>query len=238
MTGPSSGRDQINFDYSKTEWTRICSVVVKVRSEPLTDIERDALRIAADDYLYGLRRRRAGMPSRGTERKAWEKICKLIGNLQQAIETAADAHQKLQGSAAELPAFIVTEQMMAVVLGKAMPGPTMMTLDGRKRMVTLPFTLNFGAPIHVMTVSEINTFLSQMKITSRIRRWRAVGLVRVLSRRARAGPSHVLHMCSKSFGYGRIDLEGSSNSPLTQPVSPAECTDRWSTTWQRSVAPS
>ena len=84
------------------------------------------------------------MLSRGTERKAWEKVCKLIGNLQQAIETAAEAHQNLQGSAAELPAFMVTEQMMAAVLGKAMPGPTKVTVDGRKRMVTLPFTLNFG----------------------------------------------------------------------------------------------
>jgi hypothetical protein len=72
--------------YSDAEWAKIDSAVAWVRQEPLSKIERDALLIAADDYLVGKHSR---VPSRAQERKAWTKVSKKIAQLQQAINSAA-----------------------------------------------------------------------------------------------------------------------------------------------------
>ena len=48
MAPPANKRD---WDYTDAEWELISAAIKRVRSDPLSDTERDALRITAKSYI-------------------------------------------------------------------------------------------------------------------------------------------------------------------------------------------
>jgi hypothetical protein len=132
-----------SFDYSEDEWVRISAVVAKVRGDPLSAIERDALRITAEDYLAGIAEADNAVP-RSTERKAWEKVSLQIDGLQRAIDSASAASiANRSGSILEGGKWIVvTEDILTAVLGDSHP----------------------VRDVPAMTVCDVRVLLSQIKL--------------------------------------------------------------------------
>lgn len=67
------------WDYTDAEWEEICAAVKRVRPDPVSDTERKALRLTADDYIAGVR----DYPKRKTqanEQRAWKKASGLISD--------------------------------------------------------------------------------------------------------------------------------------------------------------
>jgi hypothetical protein len=155
-------RDRPGFDYTADEWARICTAIARVRPDPLSDIERDALRITADDYLYGLSRKDTPVPSRAAVRKAWVAVSELIGNLRYAVEAAAQAERLLSNDEDER-LIIVTEEILAAVHGRPQPPPITVPIlyEGQRTEQTIQFHPISGS--HTMTSSEVNILLSQIK---------------------------------------------------------------------------
>jgi hypothetical protein len=153
-----ASRDQINFDYSAKEWTDISCAVAKVRREPLSDIERDALRVTADDYLRDQREKRAGTSAvvkRRALARAWEKVGSKVAELKRAVEEiGVEGHP--------LGLFLVTDEMLCALQGLPAPAPNIVSAMGRE--ITVPFTVT--SKPRWMTAIEICAFLSQLKITA------------------------------------------------------------------------
>jgi hypothetical protein len=108
-----------DFDYTAQEWTRIHSAVARVRSERLSEVERDALLITAFDYLCGLQRKTSPIVVRRKERREWEKASELLGRLQHTLARIS-LMRKSEGYSGT-GEFAVSEQMKVALLGGEMP---------------------------------------------------------------------------------------------------------------------
>jgi hypothetical protein len=87
-------KDRPGVDYTEDQWAQVCVAVARVRRDPLGDIERDALRFAADDYLFGLSQKESTrLPLLTTERKAWKAASRSIENLQRALDAGTRAQR-------------------------------------------------------------------------------------------------------------------------------------------------
>jgi len=152
--------EQINFDYTPAEWGRISTAVARVRREPLSDIERDALRVTADDYLSEQRVWRSDQSAvamRGARRKAWEKIGRKIAELSRAVDELV----ALPGSQVDVDLlFFVTDEMRAALNGDPAPKPNVVTTRGRT--ITIPFT-NLT---RWMSADETRALLSQLRVSA------------------------------------------------------------------------
>jgi hypothetical protein len=148
-------------DYTEAEWSRIRSAIAKVRRDPLTDTECDALRITADDYLASLsQKKNTCVPSRAAERKAWEAVSQLIVKLQRALDAATQAHCRRNLGDARL--LFVTEEILAAVLGR--PQPPQKTVPIIYKGLWTERTIQFHPTgSHRMTSGEVNVLLSQIK---------------------------------------------------------------------------
>src|SRR5260370_27801409 len=90
-------KDRPSVDYTEDQWARICAAVARVRRDPLSDIERDALRFTADDYLYGLSQKEyTRLPLLKVQRKAWKAASDSIENLQRALDAGTRAQRSLR----------------------------------------------------------------------------------------------------------------------------------------------
>lgn len=84
------------WDYEDAQWAGICSAIKRVRTDPLSDAERDALRVAVDGYIAGPRYR-TERNAQARERRAWGKASRLILELKQAMELAAGIKDAILG---------------------------------------------------------------------------------------------------------------------------------------------
>jgi hypothetical protein len=148
-----------NWDYTETEWARICSVIKKVRPDPLNDTERYALRITANDYLADSRNRSNKRHTLAAERRQWERASKHISKLLDVIKVAVGIHNGLRRKR-DQQFFLVTQEIMAAVLGQQQPSPE--TIKIQEKQITVPFHVSRGS--HIMTVDELRILLSQLKV--------------------------------------------------------------------------
>src|SRR5262249_32328795 len=109
MTPPANVGD---WDYRDAEWERISAAIQRGRHDPLNDIERDALRIAANEYVVGSRNKSIKRHTSTAERKAWGKAYKMILESQRAIKRAAGITCALRGPERDWVFFPVSEQIM------------------------------------------------------------------------------------------------------------------------------
>jgi hypothetical protein len=141
--------DEINFDYSAKEWTDISCAIAKVRHEPLSDIERDALRITADDYLRGT------LPAvkRRALATAWGKVGSKVAELKRAFEELG-----IDGDSLGL--FLATNEKLCALQDLPRRKPNIISAIGRK--ITVPCTVT--SKRRLMTITEICAFLSKLEI--------------------------------------------------------------------------
>jgi hypothetical protein len=158
-------RDLINFDYSTPEWAAIEHVIAKARSDALSDIERDALRITAADYLRDQREWKTGQAApvkRRAQRKAWKNVASKVAELKRFVDEVAvlNSHPDML--------IFVTQEMLAAVEGRPAPKPKTerFFLKGREHAVTLPLTAPVDGPARWMSADQLCAFLSQIEFAA------------------------------------------------------------------------
>jgi hypothetical protein len=151
----------INWDYTDDDWVRISATIQRVRSDPLNDTERNALRIAANEYVVSSRNKSIKRQTWTAERKAWRNAYKMILESQRAIKRAAGITIARRRTA-DLLFFPVTEEIMAAVLGQLQPSPktTKIKVKGHWKEIAIP---HVSRDAHLMTADEVGVVLSQLK---------------------------------------------------------------------------